>query len=406
MGIYDFVVGVAAGVMLAFVSFVYQVSQVPAVRSTFTGQVAGSTVRRHIDQRQYLQEVGRQIQVTKLAGFLFFGTIVKMEEQIRKLVDDDIFEDRPIRYLIFDFGQVTGLDYSAAEAFTRLNRIFSKKGVHLLMCGISWTDPVGASLRSVGLGEGEEGGGTVQLLGSLNSALESCENELLATLYWSQNAHLAHAVDTNSADNPSYTTTLDVPHSRRSLSNNMDFLSNSPRQNHLQEVARKTVHEGPAQPRHQSRYQNLKPCLKLMLQAFSGLTEKNHEDFWFPIVPFFEVEEYEDGQILYERGDIAKGFYLIDKGILRADYDLPQGHYSETMVTGTTCGELPFFSETDRTARVTAEKGAVVWILGREKWAELKEKHPDIASELMVISLKLTSERMESVTRYVLTTAA
>jgi sulfate permease, SulP family len=84
--------------------------------------------------------------------------------------------------------------------------------------------------------------------------------------------------------------------------------------------------------------------------------------------------------------------------MLRAEYEMPQGRYSELIVAGRPCGELPFFGETERTATVKAEHDCVVWYLGLEKWEELRVKEPEIAQEILMISLKLTAERMESIT--------
>jgi len=153
-----------------------------------------------------------------------------------------------------------------------------------------------------------------------------------------------------------------------------------------------------------TRYMNFKEPLRLILRTFQGLTEKN-EDFWFRAVPFFVKKEYLAGTILFRRGESAKGFYLLEDGILRADYELPQGRYFESIVAGTTCGELPFFSETDRTATVQAERNCVAWLMDRDHWEKLQKADSEVAQELLRISLKLTSERMSAITSYVLTTA-
>ena len=179
-----------------------------------------------------------------------------------------------------------------------------------------------------------------------------------------------------------------------------DAQFSSPRRNQLARVANITLDESPGE----AKYQNFKNPLRLILQTFQGLTDKN-EDFWFRAVPFFTAKEYPKGTILYLCGEPAHGFYLLEDGILRADYDLPQGQYFESIVAGTTCGELPFFSETSRTATVQAETDCKTWLLDRENWDRLQKADPDIASELLLISLKLTSERMSAITSYVLTTA-
>ncbi|TVY82802.1 Uncharacterized protein LSUE1_G003124 [Lachnellula suecica] len=372
MGIYDFVVGIFLGVGLAFVSFVILQSRVEAVRGDYSGEVVSSTVRRSPTQSRYLRKVGEQIHVTKLSGYLFFGSIVNVEDRIVALIGDEAFRARPIRFLVLDLRHVTGLDYSAAEAFNRLNRIFSKKGVSLVMSGVQPNGPFNSTLLAVGLGQGE-GDNEVKMLSDLNSALESCENELLKTLYTSKDARSTH-------------------HSPAHL----DLAA----RNQLATMANTTLDESPAE----SKYQNFKEPLRLILQTFHGLTTKN-EDFWFRAVPYFTKKEYPAGTALYNCGELAQEFYLLEDGILRADYDLPQGQYFESIVAGTTCGELPFFSETVRTATVAAERDCVTWLLTRESWENLEKSDPDVANELLRIAMKLTSERMDAITAYVLTTA-
>lgn len=85
--------------------------------------------------------------------------------------------------------------------------------------------------------------------------------------------------------------------------------------------------------------------------------------------------------------------------MLKAKYKLRQGQFSEIIVEGTTCGELPFFSGTNRTSTTLAENDCVTWMLNEENWEKLQHEQPDIAQELLKISLKLTSERMDAVTK-------
>lgn len=421
MGIYDFVVGIFVGIGLAFVSLVVQTSRVPAVRASYSGEVAGSTVRRNPVQHEYLRQVGRQIHVTKLAGYLFFGTIVSVEARIRSLIDEEAFNHRPIRYLVFDLTHVTGIDYSAAEAFNRLNRIFSKKGVSIVMSGIKSESEIGSSLRAVGLGEG---GNEVKLLPDLNAALESCENELLKALYQSKEARHQHSQRTSSshANHPQKSRDRTIP--PPSSSPNGGGKSNpaatpssagpgfstiepsysSPRANHLHVAATKTLDSNPAYQSSHTKWNNFREPLRLILQTFQGLTDRN-EDFWFRAVPYFRKRQFLKGEVLFKREDKAESFYLLEEGILRAEYSLPQGEFWESMVAGTTCGELPFFGETARSATVVAERECVCWEMDTQAWAKLKEKDIDVAQEILRVTLKLTSERMAAITSYVLTTA-
>lgn len=388
MGMYDFVAGIFLGIMLAFVSLVVYTSRVPAIRASYSGEVARSTVRRNPIQTTYIRKVGEQIHLVKLAGFLFFGTIVSVEEQILALIDDEAFHSNPIRFLVLDLCHVTGIDYSAAEAFNRLHRIFSAKSVTVVMSGVKPNGPLESTLIAVGLGQDGKG---VRMVEELNSALESCENELLKTLYLSKDARSVHQTPAH----------LDVPERtgrRNPLLTDVQF--NSPRRSQLVRVATSTLNESPGE----ARYQNFKQPLPLILQTFHGLTDKN-EDFWFSVVPYFTKKEYARGEVLYNSGDPATSFYLLEEGMLCAEYDLPQGHYFESITAGTSCGELPFFSGTERTAKVAAERDCMAWLLDQENWEKLQQAEPEIVKELLQISLKLTTERMDAITSYVLISA-
>jgi SulP family sulfate permease len=390
MGIYDFVVGIGVGIVLAFASLIVQTSRVSAVRASYSGDIVGSTVRRNPSHQQYLREVGRQIFIIKLTGYLFFGTIVSVEDKIRHLISDDSYNKRPIKFLVLDMWQVTGLDYSAGEAFNTISRLLNSKGIELVLSGVDAESELGRNLRAVGLGED---GVEVMLLPDLNSALESCENELLKTYYASQDARTSRTAPA--------TASLDVP-GRKTLPPHTEMLSSSPRRSHLHEAARKSLNH--TQVVRLSRWQSFREPLRLMLQIFHDLSTHN-EDFWFRAVPYFRRREYVAGSVVFRRGEPAEGFYLLESGILRAEYDLPQGWLCESIVAGTTCGELPFFSETNRTATVVAERDCVTWLMDTENWDRLQKDEPDVAQELLRISLKLTSERMSVITSYILTMA-
>ncbi|KAK4147737.1 sulfate transporter family-domain-containing protein [Dichotomopilus funicola] len=400
MGTYDFVVGIGVGILLAFMSLTFQTSRVSAIRASYLGDVVGSTVRRNPTQQHYLRQVGRQISVLKLSGYLFFGTIVGVEDRIRALISDEEFNRRPIKFLVLDLWLVTGVDYSAAEVFNTISRLLDGKGIELVVSGVDPAHGLGRNLRAVGLGED---GIEVKLLPELNAALEYCENELLKTLYVNQE-------DSDSTLTVS-TANLDVPNSQQppsATSSNLlpssssAMLGSSPRRNHLREAARNSL--GQVQAKRPTRWQSFKEPLRLILQIFRDVSDKN-EDFWFRAVRYFQHAHFAPGTVLFRRGERAEGFYLVESGILRAEYDLPQGWLFESIVAGTTCGELPFFSETNRTATCIAERECVVWLMDGESWARLQKEEPDVAQELLRISLKLTSERMSVITSYTLTMA-
>ncbi|THZ74485.1 hypothetical protein D6C88_07088 [Aureobasidium pullulans] len=360
MGAYDFVVGIAVGIGLACLVYVVQTSRKTVIRAEFSGAVAESTVRRHPRQREYLHKVGPQIRVVKLGGYLFFGSIVKVEKKVRALIEAEAFAAEPIRYLILDFSHVAGIDFSAAEAFNRMNRILHRRDVTLALAAVSLEGEIGKSLQMVGLFEDPVEDSTIpppKVFEDLNGALEACENEMLVILSDKQRIESLNQQKEASAEN------IDIPSSLTiQTPASADMNVGSPRRNFLHQAATTTLESNRGPNGDSNRWKHFKQPLPLILQSFQGLTTKN-EDFWFRAVTYFEPRSYPAGKILYTRGDKPDGFYLLQSGILRAEYDLDQGSYHESIVSGTTCGELPFFSETARTSTVMAEMLRRSWWL-------------------------------------------
>lgn len=384
MGAWDFVVGIFIGIILACMSFVVQTSRKSAIRATFSGKITGSTVRRPPIQQRFLREAGQQTLITKLGGYLFFGTIVNVENTMRGLIEEESFNRRPIRFLILDFTRVYGMDFSAAEAFTRINRVLRKRNVQIIISGLDIQGDVGRSLQNVELFAPEN---DVEIFEDLNSALEFCENDYLKVFYSHREALLKKKAS------PAF---LEVP-APPSAHQMHDAIVSSPRHRYLQQAATTTLREDETAVMVPAAWSAMRQPLPLLLQTFQGLSLRN-EDFWFSACTYFARESYSAGTILFEEGDVPQAFYLLESGMLRAEYELPQGRYFELIVAGRPCGELPFFSETRRTATVKAEQDCVAWCLSAEKWQALREAEPEVARELLTVSLKLTTERMDSIT--------
>jgi SulP family sulfate permease len=391
MGFYDFVAGIVLGIVLTCLIFVVQNSRISAIRATFSGTVVESTVRRHPAHRRFLHEVGSQIKIVKLSGYLFFGSIVAVEKEVRKLIENESFSKQPIRYLIIDFIHVGGLDFSAAEAFVRMNRILRGRDVELILSGISFSDEIGKSLIMVGLLENEpsEDSDPPRVFEDLNQALEACENELLFAF------KLRSEQVAKDAESHLQISSMSIPPSNPRLDISSDFQQNSPRRTQVAEATTTTLREHDiAIP---AKWASFAQPLPLILQAFKDATSKDYE-FWHRVVPYFTRLSFPTGGVLFRRGDKPDGLYLLEEGILRADHELEQGRYSESIVAGTTVGELPFFAETNRNATVVADKDCVVWLLSRANWDKLEKEAPDVATEMLRVGLKLTSERINSIT--------
>lgn len=275
-----FVEGVFLGIMLACVFFVVTNSRKEGVRYSCTGASAKSTVRRVYRQQKFLREVGKQIYIFKLQGDMFFGTINKVENEIRQVLSRQRWEANPIQFLVLDFALVRGVDFSAAEAFGRIRRAVRSKGVVLVLSGLDHESEMGKALKMVGvwgagggagLGQGhgqgnnvfggKEGVDTQSFPGGLSEALEYCENCLLASYYKTRESTLEMAkrkrleglisganfrpVIREESEGDDDDDDDEVgPMSPDTVSTNFftDHMQNSPRKSHLYQAARETLH--------------------------------------------------------------------------------------------------------------------------------------------------------------------
>jgi SulP family sulfate permease len=108
-------------------------SQHPVIRATYTGRELKSTVHRLLRQQSFLDHIGDEIQVLKLQGFMFFGTINQLDTYIEDIVRTSV----RLKYIVIDFAMIGGVDYSATEAFHRLKKITKENQLVLVFCGLN-----------------------------------------------------------------------------------------------------------------------------------------------------------------------------------------------------------------------------------------------------------------------------
>ncbi|KAI8865582.1 hypothetical protein GQ42DRAFT_129321, partial [Ramicandelaber brevisporus] len=178
MAALGFLEGIFLGLLLACVFFVISYAQRSAIRASFTCESVRSTVRRVYRQRRFLSRVGSSIHAVQLQGFLFFGTIVGVEDHILELVTQP--HQQQVRFLVVDLALVTGMDLSAAEVFARLKRVLRSRDVYFVLCGIPFGSPMWQQLVANGVWPDHS---HIKLFGTLNHGLEWCENTLIQALY-------------------------------------------------------------------------------------------------------------------------------------------------------------------------------------------------------------------------------
>lgn len=404
MTVFDFVIGLFIGIILACVFFVVQSSRRRPIRTVFSGATAKSTVRRPAAQRAFIQMVGSQTYVMKLQGFLFFGTIAVVEDEIRKLLDLAMWENNPIRFLIIDFALVGGLDFSSAEAFVRIQRLLAAKDVLLILCGAEPHGLVGTALRAVDLWADEDGS-QVEVFRTLNDALE-----------WTENAYLTAFYDNKARQRPSLPPAeargIDLPKMAKVPFSLAESFQNSPRRTLLARAGDENLHSGfvtygstlappsqTAQSPKTEEHHEPKPFgqpLQILLQTLGPYTDAGTE-FFQSVAPYFAQVVVETGHVLWRQGSASDGLYLIESGSLRATYAFDEHAEAihETMVAGTVAGDLSALSDTPRNATVVAERDCVLWKLTPEALEKMQKERPEDANRLMKVVLKGAVEEVD-----------
>lgn len=124
-------VGVAFGLLVSLVLFVYNYSRASCVRHDFSAGTHFSNKERNVEQNAILKRNGHQARALCLQGFLFFGSASSIVELAKQHI-----QDSGVRHLLLDFRMVQGLDASAVLGFNKLDQIARKSGVKLYFCGL------------------------------------------------------------------------------------------------------------------------------------------------------------------------------------------------------------------------------------------------------------------------------
>ncbi|KAF8495887.1 sulfate transporter family-domain-containing protein [Russula emetica] len=368
MTVWDFVIGVLFGIVVSCFFFVVQNSQRRSIRVMHTGEKTLSTVRRPSAHRAYLREVSQQTTVLHLQGFLFFGTITRVEETIRSLVTESAWVRAPIRFLVLDFTLVLGVDLSAAEAFVRMQRLLSGLKVVLVICGAG-DGKTFRALDSVGLLDLPD----VEFFVTFNDAME-----------WTENVYLRAWFESNSVE----TKPVVLPGRQDSMRLDLqESLPHTPRRAQLRDAGRRTIASGANKNKRAALASVVEPFHALE-QAFSPYVA----DYTIlqQLAPYFERVAVPTGHVLWKQGDPADGLYVIEAGVLRATYCFATHTpaIEESMVPGTLAGELSGLAGLPRNATVIVERAAVLWYLDGEALGRLQAEHPELARTFTALVLK------------------
>jgi SulP family sulfate permease len=166
-----FLMGTAVGLILMIVLFVVHYSRLNIFRSVRSGAEVTSHVQRNAYHQRALGELGTQVYVLELQGFLFFGTANLVLESVRARLEKT--DEKRLSLVLLDFRHVTGLDSSAVLSFTKVYDLAKEEGFTLVLTHL--TQGQREKLTRNGLIIGE----SLVIFPDLDHGLEWCENTVL-----------------------------------------------------------------------------------------------------------------------------------------------------------------------------------------------------------------------------------
>ena len=123
--------GIAFGLLIAGVIFVYSYSRTNCIKNNFTGNNYFSNKERPLEQIEELRRRGGVARALTLQGYIFFGTSSAIVAASRALI-----ESEGLKYLLLDFRMVQGLDASAVFSFTKLEQVCERHKCRLGFSGL------------------------------------------------------------------------------------------------------------------------------------------------------------------------------------------------------------------------------------------------------------------------------
>lgn len=179
---WGFLAGIAAGLVVACVTFAVSSSRVGLVKLELNRSNFSSRVDRPPAQIAELIRHGQRIRIFRLHGVMFFGSANSLMLRVKEIVGG---EKAACSVVVLDFLDVLGIDSSAVMSLVKLSRFAEREG--FLIAASSVPRNVEEVLRRGGL-FASGGSGSWTLFHDLDAALEWSEERVLGDLMSSKEA--------------------------------------------------------------------------------------------------------------------------------------------------------------------------------------------------------------------------
>ncbi len=162
--------GILAGILISIGFFVVKYSHISVVKSMLKGDYLHSNKQRDPDTQKILQKYSTEILYFQLQNFLFFGNA----NALLKKLQDRFKHFAEVKYIIYDFSHLTGLDCSATVSFEKIKQLAEKKKVLIFL-----TDVDHKIYELLEKSNVITEGSALKVFQTCDSALEWCEDDIL-----------------------------------------------------------------------------------------------------------------------------------------------------------------------------------------------------------------------------------
>jgi SulP family sulfate permease len=184
---------------IALILFVIEFSGVSIIKESLSGKDLQSNNQRGAIEQKALIEKGDEIKIFILTGFIFFGTANKLFIKIKEQANSTGLE--PLKYIVFDWRQVTGMDSSTVYSLQKILQLSDIKNIGLIFTNIP--DKIKTVLDKNFLEHK-----SLHIFSTLNQGLEWYENKVLLSLQKDVSLVTFESFLLSSDMNPDYIGTL------------------------------------------------------------------------------------------------------------------------------------------------------------------------------------------------------
>jgi SulP family sulfate permease len=174
-----FINGVLVGLLTCFVFFVISCSRIDLIKFTGSSLSIRSKELRSESDFLALRQLGGDVRILALQGFIFFGSAFTLYQSIQ--TQFDLKDHSKPRFLVLDFTSIVGID---SGGMTWLNRLASLAWEHQVVLVLSHLSPVAKRqfLRFSGVTRTTDcqSLASIHWATEMNGALQWCEDQLLS----------------------------------------------------------------------------------------------------------------------------------------------------------------------------------------------------------------------------------